>query len=75
MTTTPIESKVTLDERRHRDGKGGPLVGEYYGPFWGISRGTDVNGNPNDVIMVMDDGNGSGESLARKLVTFLNSLE
>ena len=59
-----------LDERRHPDGNGGPLVGVYYGPYWGISP----NGNHDiPTVIVADDGDGRNYFIARKIAEILNS--
>ena len=61
--------KYVLDERRHPDGNGGPLVGEYYGPYWGIF----MNGSHDwPIIIVADDGDGRNCSIARNIVQSLN---
>ena len=62
--------KYVLDERRHPDGNGGPLVGEYYGPYWGIHL-NEVDGG-EEIVMISDQGDGSSYHMAVKILDFLN---
>ena len=64
--------KYVLDERRHPDGNGGPLVGEYYGPYWGIHL-NEVDGG-KEIVMIPDQGDGSSYHMAVKILGFLNNL-
>ena len=62
--------KYVLDERRHPDGNGGPLVGEYYGPYWGIHL-NEVDGG-EQIVMISDQGDGLSYHMAVKIRDFLN---
>ena len=62
--------KYVLDERQHPDGNGGPLVGEYYGPYWGIHL-NEFNGG-EEIVMISDQGDGSSYHMAVKILDFLN---
>ena len=62
--------KYVLDERRHPDGNGGPLVGEYYGPYWGIQL-NEIDGG-EEIVMISDQGDGSSYHMAVKILDFLN---
>jgi hypothetical protein len=59
-----------LDECQRSNGTGGPLVGEYYGPYWGIHL-NEVNGG-NEIVIIPDPGDGSSYDMAVKILDFLN---
>ena len=62
--------KYVLDELQHSDGNGGPLVGEYYGPYYGIQL-NEVDGG-EQIVIIPDRGDGSSYHMAVKNLDFLN---